>query len=413
MTGQYFQYQASFDSATDTLTGVAVDYTVAQQQQATPLSVSISEPTGEKDSLLGIPLTFTIAGGTGVNLTCSYDISYAGGTLVSNTGINCAVGANTQTFDLEDKGGDNTFTIYISDSSGNVSASSGFSVSGVSDEEETTTEEEEETPVEEAPTETAPVVTAVSLGSVSSQDVNQGGSGQFSVSVQNTGNVPVSSCSLKGDDSGWFSITGGAVSSINAGESTTFTFSVNVPGDTDVGAKTLGLSVDCAETTASQTFTVNILQKKLDLEILNVQRTREDRVRVDYSLTELAGEDQDVQIFFKIMDASGLEVANNSQNSSVDANETDDFRVNIPINETLEGNLTLEAAFNSLVYSSTVLEPISLGAPIGGFAIFGGEGGAGGVIVLLVVIVVLIAVFFVAKRMRESGKSLGDLFQKE
>ena len=67
-----------------------------------------------------------------------------------------------------------------------------------------------------------------------------------------------------------------------------------------------------------------------------------------------------MQIFFTIADASGLQVANASQNSSVDANETDDFRANIPINESLEGNLTLSAAFNSQVYSSSVLEPITL-----------------------------------------------------
>ncbi|MDZ4226559.1 MAG: hypothetical protein U1B79_00420, partial [Candidatus Pacearchaeota archaeon] len=115
---------------------------------------------------------------------------------------------------------------------------------------------------------------------------------------------------------------------------------------------------------------------------------------------ELTGEDQDVEILFTIVDASGLSVANISQNSSVDANETDDFRVNIPINETLEGNLTLSAAFNSQVYSSSVLEPISLG-PVTGGAIFG-EGGAGSIIVLVVVVLVLGAVFFVVRRMRTS-----------
>lgn len=408
LTGRYFQYRSSFDSFSDTLGSVTVDYAVPAVEPT--VSVSISEPSGEKTSLSALPLVFTITGGTGANLTCSYDINYAGGVLVANTGITCSTGANTNSFDLADKGGDNTLTVYVSDTSGNASASSGFSVS-VSEEEETTTDEEEEV-TEEIPVEETPTVTQVSLGAIQSQDVNQGGSSQLTVSVQNTGTVPLTSCTLTGDDSGWFSITGGAIN-INAGEGSTYSFSINIPEDAGVEAHTLGLSVDCAETTTSQSFTVNVLQKKLDFNITNVQRTREDRVRVDYSLTELAGADQDVQIFFTIADASGLQVANASQNSSVDANETDDFRANIPINESLEGNLTLSAAFNSQVYSSSVLEPITLGAPIGGFAIFEGVGGAGGLIILIVVVLVLVAVFFIARKMRESGKTLSDLFHNQ
>ena len=162
------------------------------------------------------------------------------------------------------------------------------------------------------------------------------------------------------------------------------------------------------------------MQKKLDLNITNVRRTRDDRVSVDYILTELAGEDQDVEILFSIKDSSGVLVGEASQNRSLNANESDDFRTNIPINETLlpvnettgepvETDLTLSAAFNSQVYSSTVLEPITLGAPIGGFAIFEGIGGAGGAILLIVVVLILIVIFFIARKMRQSGKTLGSL----
>ncbi len=406
LSGQYLQYRASFDSSNDTLASVTVDYTVAQQQ-ITPISVSISEPNTEYDSLSAIPLVFTIAGGTGTNLTCFYDINYLGGALVSNTSISCANGTNTQTFDLSDEGDDNTLTIYVTDSSGSASASSGFSV--LEEEEETpTTEEEVVQPPPEIPAEETPLVTQISLGEIPGQDVIQGDTKSLSLSVQNTGTVPVSSCILSGDDSGLLTVTDGP-KNINPGEGATFTFSLTVPSDASLGARTLGLSVDCAETTASKQFTLNFLQKKLDFNITNVQRTREDRVRVDYSLTELSGEDQDVQILFTITDSSGSQLANTSQNSSIDANETDDFRANIPINESLEGNLTLSASFNSQIYSSSVLEPISLGAPIGGFAIFGGVGGAGGLVILMIVALVLVIVFFLARKMRKSGKTFKDL----
>jgi hypothetical protein len=258
----------------------------------------------------------------------------------------------------------------------------------------------------------APHVTQISIADIQGQGLNQGDSRQLTLSVQNTGTEPVSSCVLIGDDSGLVSITDGEAKGIASGASASYSFLLNLPENAILGAHTITLSVTCSETAATKELIVTVLQKKLDFNITGVQRTRGDRVRVDYSLTDLVGENQDVQIFFSIKDNSGVQVANISQNKSIDANKTDDFRVNVPINETLEGNLTLSAAFNSQIYSSSVLEPITLGAPIGGFAILGGIGGTGSIILLVVVVLVLVIVFFIARKMRKSGKSLGDIIKK-
>ena len=73
--------------------------------------------------------------------------------------------------------------------------------------------------------------------------------------------------------------------------------------------------------------------------------------------------------------------------------------------------MTLNVDLNSEKYSSSVRELITLGAPIGGFAIFGEGGlGTGGIVVILVVFVVLVAIFFVIRKMKSSGKTLKDLF---
>ncbi|MCX6749370.1 MAG: hypothetical protein NTW17_01325, partial [Candidatus Pacearchaeota archaeon] len=261
---------------------------------------------------------------------------------------------------------------------------------------------EEQIPV--TTTEEEPEITAISIGEISVQNLNQGDSKSLTLSVQNTGTTSVSSCALTGDDSGFVSITGSEAMGINAGESAVYSFSLNIPKNANLGAHTVTLSVTCSETGANKEVSVNVLQKKLDFNITNVQRTREDRVRVAYAITELVGENQDVQIFFSIKDAFGLQVANISQNKSIGANKTDDFRVNMPINETLKGNLTLSAAFNSQIYSSNVLEPISLGAPIGGFAIFEGLGGTGSIILLVAVVLIIVAIFFIARKMRKSAK---------
>jgi hypothetical protein len=78
--------------------------------------------------------------------------------------------------------------------------------------------------------------------------------------------------------------------------------------------------------------------------------------------------------------------------------------VNETSGEFLETDLKLSANFNSQIYSSSVLEPITLGAPIGGFAIFGGTG-AGSVVVFLIVLAIVVAIFFVARKLRRKRAS--------
>lgn len=373
------------------------------------VTVSVTEPSDGYESGEDIPLTFTT---TGNDISCSYEITSDNGTFMTEGELS---GCASTTFDLSNYDEDENYIaiVYVTGPTGNASDSSAeFWIDTPGAE---TSEEEEE--IEEVPVE--PVVpqvqsiTQISAGAVGGQDIIQGSSRALSVSVQNTGTEPVSSCALS-SDSGWVAVTE-AAKGISPGTSAAFSFSINVPEETTIGASTLGLTVACAETSASSSVAVNVLEKKLDFNITDVQRTRDDRVRVLYVITELSGEDQEVEIFFSITDASGVEVGNASQNRSIDANETDDFRTNIPINETLlpvnettgeplEVDLTLSASFNSQIYSSSVLEPISLGAPLGGFAIFEGVGG-GSIILLVVVLVVLGAIFFIARKLRKSRRS--------
>ena len=401
LSGQYFQYKTSFDSVNDTLGSVSLDYSISQT--APSVSVSITEPTETKTSGSGIPLTFTT---TGANLTCKYSVanSATGSIVIENTTIN---GCANTVFDITSGEGSYSLIVYVIGSSGNASASSSFSIDLPSQQSE-----EEEAPVEEPVPPVEPVpeliipaeVKQVSLTQISSTEIIQGDLKEITLSAQNTGTVALSSCVFSGDDSDLFVLAADS-KNVGVGETASFAFSLNVSEDAIPGEYNLGFSLTCSETSASGTFGLTVIEKQFDFEIFNVQRTREDRVRVDYSLTELSGEDQNLEIFFSIMDSSGVGVANISQNRSIDANDTNDFRVNIPVNESLEGNLTLSAAINSQNYSTSVLEPITLGAPIGGFAILGGVGGTGGVIILVIVILALGVVFLIVRRMRQSRRA--------
>ena len=189
-----------------------------------------------------------------------------------------------------------------------------------------------------------------------------------------------------------------------------------VSEDIEEGEYVLGVSVECAETVASRDFIVNVEKKKLDFELISADRVRADRVRVLYSLQELAIEDQDVELYFSILSEDGQEVGNATENISISSNTTKEFRTNMMIdesllpinettNETLESELTLNVNFNSQIYSSSVQNPITIGAPIGGFAIFEGVG-AGSIVIFLVVVAALVVIFFIVRKARLAKKPI-------
>jgi len=404
LTGQYFQYRAIFDSVNDSLINVSVGYSVpASLPVQQNIQIDLLQPAGTKTSS-PISIEFTV---TGANLTCWYNVKNKdnGSIIIGNTTLS---GCNNSTFVVNE---DRRYlvSIYANNSTGFiVMDSSEFVYEGARNEEEINQENQTEMNVtnqteipQENPIEEIPTIIQISLGAVPNQDIIQGNSRPLTLSVQNIGNVPLSSCTLSGDNSGWITISDGA-KNLGAGEGTSFAFSVAVPKETPVGAYTLSLHVACAETSGSTSFTVNVLQKKLNFNITNVQRTRLNKVSVDYTITELAGENQDLQIHFSIKDSSGVEVANTSQNKSVKANKTSDFRTNIPINESLNGTMTLSATFNSQIYSSSVLQPIDLSKITGG-AIFG-DIGAGNLVIVVAVVIILGAVFFIVRRMRKTKK---------
>ena len=268
-------------------------------------------------------------------------------------------------------------------------------------------------------------VTRASLGNIQEITLNQGGSKEVSMIVTNTGTGVLSSCILKplGEYDSWILVSEEAIS-INIEDQHEFSFNVIVPEETEEGSYSLKVSVDeCLGTAMVKAFTVNIEEKKLEFNIISADRTRDDRVRILYSLEELSGNNQDVVFIFSLVDANNVEVGRVEVNQSINANSSDEFRTNIEINEsllpinettneTLESELTLHVNFNSQIYSSSIQEKVLIGTPIGGFAIFEGVG-AGEAILFIVVLFVLVFIFVFARRMRRQGKTLRSLLNRK
>lgn len=278
----------------------------------------------------------------------------------------------------------------------------------------------EENKTEEIITEIIPMIAALNVDNIQDIKLNPGSSQKVPVVVKNTGTKNLISCVVKpvGEFSSWILVPEGTTN-INLGGQYEFSFDVIVPEETEENPYLLSVSVECSEKAEPKDFTVNVEKKKLEFDLISADRTRDDRVRVLYSLEELSGNDQDVVFTFSLIDVNNVEVGRVEANQSIDANASDEFKTNININEsllpinkttnkTLESELTLNINFNSQIYSSSIQEKVLIGAPIGGFAIFE-DVGAGEAVIFVVVLFVLVFIFIFARRMRRKGKTLKDL----
>ncbi len=422
LTGQYFQYKvlfsgfSTFDNATNetnftspSLESVSAGYSAISAPIQT--SVSISQPKGTKTSYSEIPLSFNAVGD---NITCWYNVHNASNNveIVENTSI---AGCNNLTFDLTSGNRAYSLNLYVNGTSGFASQSSSFSVQVPSPSTPSTpptspppVTNTTNTTTTEAPVEvTSPKVTAITAPVVVAATLIPGNSEQISWSVKNTGTEPVSACVFKaaGEYATWISAPEGSYN-LNAGASHEFVFTLTAPNGTEDGSYPLSVSASCAEVSTTKDFSLVVERKKLDFEIIDAQKTRADRIRVIYSLKELTGARQNVTVYFSLLNLANVEVANVSQNRTLNANSTKEFTANIPINASVNGsfigNFSLSATANSEVYKASVLAPIVLGTPVGGFAVFTGLG-TGSYALVVVVILALLVIFLVARRMRKKS----------
>lgn len=421
LTGRYFQYQAALynndSNSTVSLSSVSIDYSpVEASASAENLTLIINSPTNT----------------THDNATQLVNISSNNGTVIYNwNGTNVTyVESSFVTFDE----GANTLIAWAIEGNNTVSDSVAFTVdtsfilgctdSGASNYDASATKDDGSCVFDESNTSSAtdatatdttavtptvtnpPVVTHTTLltaSDIAPVSAEPGDIKSLTFNVKNAGTNPITACALKptGDYASWIS---GALNSknLNSGSQAGFPLTVSIPANTADGSYVATVSVDCAETAVSKDFTINVESKKLNATVISAQRTKSNQVRVSYSLEDLSGKDQNVTVSFEILDANNTEVGNASDVQIVAANATEELKLNVPINASAEGNMSLSGKFNSEVYSGTVLEPIT-GAPISGFAALG-DLGTGSYAVVGGVLVILLVLFFSVRKMRRSAR---------
>ncbi len=414
LTGRYFQYKFTFsgfnlssNSTNNTYLLISPSLNsvkISSSSTSSPASVSvnISEPSETKTSRLNIPIKFT---STGEGLQCKYNVKdSSGGEVIGNTTLS---GCGNSTFNLN-ADGDYVFTLYVNGYSGFASQISTFLISTASTSSNSANQEEppaEELPPVTVPEEPVPEAEAQSTTELSLQDIeastmNPSDSKNFNLIAQNTGTNPVSACKLNsgGDFASWISLSDNT-QNMNSGEQKTFAFSLNVPADASERVYTFPLSVQCAEISKDSEFSVNVVKKRFIFNLTGVERTRADTVSVSYSLQELLNEKQSIDMKFLFYDSNNQQVANASLIQNLSAGQEDEFTANVPINESLKGNLTLAVNLNSQQYTSTIREPIVLGSPTG-FFVFGDNLGTTGNVLAIVILLAVVAgvVFFLRRK---------------
>ena len=199
---------------------------------------------------------------------------------------------------------------------------------------------------------------------------------------------------------------GDAVKNINPEETLTFPLSLNVSEDVEDGTYSLKASLGCTGLgdIATETFSLTVEKDKLEFNVVSVQRVNVEQIKILYSLTELLGIEQNVSLNFTLLNSNEEAVANASDEQILSANATETFELITQVNssEVLDENVSLLVDFDSAVYSNSVTAPVSIGAPVGGFAIFGGIG-TGTIIIFAVTLLVIVVAFIIVRRIRTLG----------
>ncbi|MEK6945946.1 MAG: hypothetical protein AABW63_04110 [Nanoarchaeota archaeon] len=372
----------------------SVDFSV----DLTGVLLSISEPQGIYKSRAGIPISYAIAGN---NLTCWYSLNFlTGGLVIPNTTIANCTGAS---FDLSSDG-DYILNLYANNSFGTRNfTNSSFSV---------------DTTVPSSGGSSSgggsggggggaiPLRFGLSIGNISDINVNNVGIKKIlSLKAKNTGTGYLNDCTFKskGQYASWTTKT--ETKGLAAGEEYEFIFDVNIPEKTSSGNYKIEIGVVCKEANSSTSFNVGITDKALDFTLDGVERSGQDKVKADYSITELLGEDQNVDIQFFLYDKDGKKVGDINETRFIRKNSIGQFETFIPIPSDLQGELGLLINFNSELYSGFVQEKVILGSPISGFTIFDRIGGRDNFFSLLIVVLFLAFAFFVVRRIRRHNES--------
>jgi hypothetical protein len=359
-------------------------------------SLTLTQPSGTYTSRLNIPISYSTSDAS--PLTCYYNV-YRGVTLeISNTPVNCAAGTSSFSVTLD---ADFNLNFYAEDPVNHITHSnSNFTVNTVA-------------PPSGGDSGSGgggggssgggitPLRSELSISKINDINVNNVGIKKIlSLKAKNLGTSYLNDCTFKskGEFASWTTKT--ETKGLAAGEEYEFIFDVNIPEGASSKTYKMEVGVICKEKNASTSFNIEIIEKALNFALVGVERSDKDKVKVDYSLEELSGKDQNVEIQFLLYDKDGKKITEINETRFIEAVSKDNFETFITIPKDLQGELGLLVNLNSERYSGFVQERVILGSPISGLTILDRFGGGDNFFSILIVILFLAFTFFVVRRIR-------------
>jgi len=230
--------------------------------------------------------------------------------------------------------------------------------------------------------------------------VNPGDTRKITLNVKNSGGIFLNDCKLKGTGEYALWISSDDVKGLSAGESYDFIFSLNIPVASKTALYNLGINVECKESYKSTNFIAEILEKKLQVKIIDVKSNR-NNLGITYSLEELSGTNQDVNIQILLLGDNNERIAETSETRKLAANTKQNFDTSLNVSSSLKGTFNLLINANSNIASTFVQEEAILrGSAIGGLAILNGTNTDLIFTIILIAVFVVFALFLVRRMIK-------------
>lgn len=326
---------------------------------STSPSLILSQPTGKKTSK-NVAASWTVSDKSSID--CWYSV-YKGASLeVANTTVNCS--PSTTSFSVSSDGF-YVFNFYVNDSAGNMNYSNlSFTV---------------DTYVAPPPSDGGggggggggmPLIYKLDAENISNIVADPGDSKRMVLGVKNSGTLFLNECKLKstGENSGW--ISSSAIKGLGAGEEYEFVFELKIPDSLEAGSYKLIPAVICREINTSISFNVEILERRLKVGLVTLEKRKYNEVLVIYNIEELSDVSQQVEVAVSLVNEEGKTEAEFKDSKTINAGSKQQFEAILKSMNLFEGNYNLIINAKSPTSSAFLQEEIVLGNPnIQGLAI--------------------------------------------
>ncbi|MEM4271887.1 MAG: prolyl oligopeptidase family serine peptidase, partial [Candidatus Pacearchaeota archaeon] len=239
--------------------------------------------------------------------------------------------------------------------------------------------------------------------SIPSMIVNPGENKKIVLNIRNIGEIFLNSCKLKGTGERASWVSSDAVKDLSPGQNSEFTFNLAVPQNIKAGKYEIGLSLECQELKQSTTINAEVIEKKLGLELLKAER-KDNNLIASYSLSELAGQRQEVNVEIILIGEDGKRLASLSEKKAIAPGSRNKFESAIDISKISAGSFYIVINANSEIASASLKEEVVLNkGKISGFVSLTGEEVSNIAITALVIAFAVFAFFAVRRIVKLSG----------